>query len=57
MRFLMSVMMVLGIASFSYGGECLNGLCKKTQEHDSVRSKRVVVKTPWVVRKPLVTKK
>lgn len=57
MRFCMSVLMVLGIASFSYGGECLNGLCKKAQELNSVRSKRVVVKAPWVVRKPLVTKK
>lgn len=57
MRFLMSVLMVLGIASFSYGGECLNGFCKRPQEHDSVRSKRVVVKTPWVVRRPLVIKK
>lgn len=57
MRFCMSVLMVLGIASFSYGGECLNGLCKKSSESNSVRSKRVVVKAPWVVRKPLVTKK
>jgi hypothetical protein len=57
MRFLMSVLMVLGIASFSYGGECINGLCKKSSQGNSVHSKRMVVKTPWVVRRPLVTKK
>lgn len=53
----MSALLVVGMSGFSFGGECLNGLCKKAQELNSVRSKRVVVKAPWVVRKPLVTKK
>lgn len=56
MRFLMSVLMMLGIASFSYGGECINGLCKKSSQGNSVRSKRVVVKTPGTVRRPSTTK-
>jgi hypothetical protein len=57
MRYLLSLMLMFGMAPFSFGGECINGLCKRSSEGNSVRSKRVVVKTPPVVRRPHTTKK
>lgn len=50
MRYFMVVVIVLGMSSFSYGGECFNGLCKKPAKVKSEDSRTVVVKSPWVFR-------
>lgn len=54
---IMTFVCFCSLAGFSFAGECTSGLCKKSSAANSVRSRGSVTKVPWIVRRPLVTKK
>ena len=42
MRYLLCLMIVLGVSQFSFGGQCANGICKKPSVVKNERPKTIV---------------
>jgi hypothetical protein len=42
MRYLVALMLVFGMAQFSFAGNCANGICKKPSVVKPVRPKSIV---------------